>query len=281
MSPLAASFMRCRTPAEFYQLAITFDCTATPSEFAELWNERNILPPEAQAWLASGWESMFAEPTKLQQYHRKQINEYIRAYIGAHSERSDKDLVIAFSGKRGRLFLPLAVWLQYMSDSAVDLVLLQDPLLRFFSGGIPGYGANLAEVLARLGADMNLQGYRRILCLGGSAGGFAALRAGLIAKAANAVCLSGRMPNDGTSAGDTFAVGLDELKGLKKADTAGTRMFCAFGAQYPADRAAAKAFAKAGKALLVPVEGVADHNVAFGLLKQKKLRGFLSETLFA
>jgi hypothetical protein len=280
MSGLVEAFSKCRTPPDFYRLQIPFENTATPTEFDELWNQRSMLPPTAQKWLLSIWRMMFYEPPRLQRFSRSQLGTHIWVYRGSQTAPAHKELVIGFAGRSGRVMLPVAVLLQYLSDARFDFVLLQDPQWTFFLDGIPGYGKNLVEVLLRLSGDLKLAQYDSIRCVGGSGGGAAALRAGVALRALRAISIGGQMPTRGAGAKRESDGELEALtKPWRGVDTNTTQLICAFGAKNEKDRSASIALAQGGPTELVPLEGISDHNALFSLLKERRLTGFMTDVI--
>ena len=88
-------------------------------------------------------------------------------------------VVFAFCGRRQRINMPL--WLFHRWVSALDdvsVVYLRDFDENHFVGGIRSLGSR-AETVAALQGIASQLGARRIVCLGNSSGGYAAMRYGL------------------------------------------------------------------------------------------------------
>ncbi len=281
MNTLVVEFNRCRQPTDFYRLQMPLECTASPTDFADLQRERDRLPQPAQEWLASIWQMMFSERQALRPFVRQAVGSHVWRYASPGSDASGKDLLIAFADQAHRLFLPTAVVLQHLPETPMDVVLVQDPSRNFFMNGVAGYGENLSEVLSRLRADLDPSRYRRLLCLGASSGGAAALRAGVVFGAARAVALCARLPNVEKR---KVAVSEAELQMLlspcKGVDQTRTKLFCVFSALQSVDRAAAASLSADRLAALVPVHGQGKHNLLFTLLQQQRLGRFLRDALF-
>ncbi len=281
MNDLIEAFSRCRLPTDFYRLQIPLECTASPSDFAFLQQAREQLPAPAQEWLSSVWQMMFSEVQALRPFVKQAVGDHVWRYALTGSDAAGKDLLIAFADQAHRIFLPTAVILQHLPDAPMDVVLVQDPSRKFFLTGAAGYGKDLSEVLARLRSDLKPERYRRVICLGGSSGGAAALRAGVVLGAARAVALCGRLPSAEVRAAATQRDVETLLSPCVGVDKSRTTLFCVFSALQSVDRAAAETLAGDGLARLVPVRGQGKHNLLFSLLKQRRLARFLRDALFA
>ena len=96
-------------------------------------------------------------------------------------DKTDTTIMIAFGGL-ARSFggVPGFEFLTSLSDIPVQRIFLADPAGLWYQKGIPGMGDNVWEVAENLKRFCTLNGAKRIVTLGNSAGGFAAILFGAL-----------------------------------------------------------------------------------------------------
>ena len=109
-----------------------------------------------------------------------------------HYSRTDAKndcLAISFTGKRRRMMVALADYLQALNSSATDVLLVRTSKNKAYRDGIPGFGDSLWGSLERLSSFVRSLGYQRIVLVGASAGGVPAIVTGLHLNAGRIIVL--------------------------------------------------------------------------------------------
>lgn len=86
-----------------------------------------------------------------------------------------KVLVIAFAGIQVKKHVPSFHYVNALKERPVNRLHVRDVRQAFYQRGIPETGNNAGSVGEYLRSYVKQRGVRRIICLGGSAGGYAAL----------------------------------------------------------------------------------------------------------
>ena len=96
----------------------------------------------------------------------------------------DPAVAIAFGGLAGRFGgIPPFEFLNLISDIPAYKIFLRDPYGLWYHNGIPGIGNSIREVAHYLRGQCLLRGARRIVTIGNSAGGYAAILFGILIQA--------------------------------------------------------------------------------------------------
>ena len=111
--------------------------------------------------------------------------------------RSEKTLLICFSGRGGRqLSILNAVLMQYTDSTQFDLLVISEPLAESYTQGVPFLGKNEEEVVDWLAKLDLVRDYGRIRTLGYSAGGYPAIMSAYRLDAEMVVSMSCRFLPD-------------------------------------------------------------------------------------
>lgn len=253
---------RCKTPADYYKVQIDINRNATPRDLALLSNRPIPWPNEFDDWLddlAAMAASVRPEPAPFQSV---ELDRTTTLYTG---EKRAPGVVVAFCGKAGLLFVPIALILQYLTPGEFDLLLIREA----YKDSENGTNLSFAENLEKLGAAVGLTRYREIRTLGTSAGGAAALAAGVVTGATRAISFSGHLPSAGiTYRGKATVSEVEQiLRGAKPA----TRFSAVYGAENRFDAGNAMALSKMVPLHHYAIPGVKEHNVVFALHKRNEL----------
>lgn len=100
-------------------------------------------------------------------------------------------VLMVFTGGVGGFGGPLPLVHEWFRRLDASIVYLRDPLDLFYLAGLPSLGGDLPSAVAGLRAIAGSLSAERILCIGTSAGGYAALRYGLDLAAERVLSLSG------------------------------------------------------------------------------------------
>lgn len=196
-----AQAMRCRTVNEFNRLHITLENVLAPAEVDALVRgvRRRVtsMPEPVADWFGRLDKFLGAGSRPIQPYVRRPIANGAFRYAapGRDPERSQRTLVIAFTGDANRLMMPLAMFLQHCPADRYEFVVLFDGTQRFYMGGVDGLGTTLPAMIDAIAARVRPAWFRRSVSFGTSAGGLAAVWAGIALGAARAVSVGGVTPS--------------------------------------------------------------------------------------
>jgi hypothetical protein len=99
-------------------------------------------------------------------------------------------MLIAFAGNGGRLGMPIFEFFNILSDVPATKVFLKDPNVTWYQDGVPGFGDDVLEVAENIKKLALENGARKIVTIGNSAGGYAAILFGVLIGADNVLAFS-------------------------------------------------------------------------------------------
>lgn len=186
----------CRTVNEYNQLHIGLENVCTPRELAEIaklatsrWGFK-----ATRSWLKNYqiWTpELFDTP---QGYGRRTISRHVILYQSPERESCDKDLLVAFTGNARRLMLPVCVFLQYLDSRLWDVVVLKKCARNSYQLGLEGISADFPGLVEFIQTTFSSTQYRRVITLGTSSGGFAAILAARLMGAQRGISIGGFAP---------------------------------------------------------------------------------------
>ncbi len=165
---------------------------AAPAEFAAAVAMADHLSAEAQRVLRKSIVGQSVRKAEVQAYVRRALAPDVLVYSAADGSASDRTLVVGLTGATGRLAAPVGIVLQSLPARHHDFVLLRDAAGAHFDLGVSGYANSLPTLAHRLGADLGIARYRRVVTLGTSMGGLPALRLGVVLPADLSISVGGR-----------------------------------------------------------------------------------------
>lgn len=281
-----AEIMRRRTANLINQLHIALENMLAPGEVCALVDESRErgtnLPAPAAHWLGRMDTLLRGGGQAVQPYDRRTINKSAAVYAapGTEAERSDRTVVIAFTGDAHRLMLPIALFLQQCPADRYEVLLLNDLRRSLYLRGIEGFGSDFPETLERIRTLVPAPSNGRIVSFGTSAGGLAAIWAAIGLGLARAVSVGGVTPDEIGERVQTqglSASGFDEaIRG-----NAGRLPEVLLVAGEQNERDGRKALSMAGRvpATLISVPDCANHNVLHVLWSRGELGPFLERVL--
>lgn len=244
------------THADYQRLADRLFKYATPGELEALVLRVTAASP-FRVWLRGLYELVTLHTGIPNAYHGDHVSPAISRYSGG---RTAHTVIVAFCGRSQLLHGPTATILQYFPCESFDVLVLRDPDIKGFTKGIAGFADSFTELITKLRTQFALDHYSEIRCFGGSSGGAAALAAGQLLGASRLVSFVGQPPSQSKSYGQTS--GAEELREIISAGPDGAgRAFAVFGADNREDLKGAEALSKFLNLTLVPIEGIADHNI--------------------
>lgn len=253
------------------RIHIDFEDIATPLETASLKASESTLPELSRQWLArlTGFVPTLASAP--QRYQRIDHQPGVVVFDDPSIRRRRKNCLIAFSGAAGRLMLPLPVFLQFLPSAEWTVVKLATRK-NYYLDGIAGFSDSLEETIDRVDALMKLRSYRKVVTIGTSSGGFAALAAAVRTGAFRGIALGAFVPK---VEGDALHVRLARL-GLPQKVKDQVDLRIVYAARAALDRDHARQLRKLVRGHLVPLEDLGQHNVLFSMLERGELAGFMA-----
>lgn len=214
------------------------------------------------------------------------------AHVRVVRQPDARGTLLVFGGLLGGLsHIPDRHLDRLLADLPANVIYLRDPYSQVFLKGVPELGPDEPAMQAALIRQIADLGGGRVVTMGGSAGGYAALRAGLAIGADAVISLAGFVTPGAAEAGDHVhgRQGLDELFGgdpeehdLRPAlrSDGRLRLTHIVGGSYAPDLARAKAIEGLENATVLVLRGVDTHHVALPAIADGTLRQIL-EGLFA
>lgn len=214
------------------------------------------------------------------------------AHVRVVRQPDARGTLLVFGGLLGGLsHIPDRHLDRLLADLPANVIYLRDPYSQVFLKGVPELGPDEPAMQAALIRQIADLGGGRVVTMGGSAGGYAALRAGLAIGADAVISLAGFVTPGAAEAGDHVhgRQGLDELFGgdaqthdLRPALRSDPRLRLTHvvGGSYAPDLARARAIEGLDNARVLVMPGVDTHHVALPAIADGTLRQIL-ESAFA
>ena len=277
---------RCATVNQFNRLHITLENTLAPAEVCALIDRVRAggleVPAPAAHWLARSDELLRGGGRQVQPYLRHRIAEGATMYAatGTAVERAARTLLVAFSGDANRMMMPTALFLQHLAAARHEVLLLVDRTRRFYLGGVAGLGDDLPSTIRRIEAIAAPSRFARAVAFGTSAGGLAAVWAGVELRLARAVSVGGVAPEavaERVQTQDLDTRGFDEA--LRRHAHALPEVVLVAGETNLRDTEKALQMAARLPARYVVVPGSTHHNVLWDVWQRGELDGFLADLI--
>lgn len=159
------------TPGQFQALRLELLDGQAASHLPDMHQENSLtwISHSAASFDKAG--KAFAEP-----FRRQCLDPYMRLFSHPDSSagKGNKTLIVAVSGASQRMMMQLAIFLQNLDASEVDVLFLKYPKKLGFSNGMPGLDADFKGMLERMG-EFPFHQYRRVAAMGTSGGALPAL----------------------------------------------------------------------------------------------------------
>jgi hypothetical protein len=226
------------------------------------------LPKPSLAWLGrlrSLCPDVFTAP---QHYERRVLNAHVTGYEGHGVSKGNKSLLLAFCGNARRLMMPVSIFLQFVDCRAWDVVVIKKPKGTSYMDGLEGVCVNFTGLTDYLKAAKGPAEYRRLVTLGTSGGGFAAILAAISMGADRGISVGGSPPRSFVS---------DKALAQKESPKRDLRFV--HGAGCISDRESAVSMAKQFGGRVHEVVEADQHNVLKPLLRRGLLAGFLTDII--
>jgi hypothetical protein len=271
------------TPLELDALRSELAPMRHAAETALRDHEHHGPSPAQQSWVEnlSRLAGRSGKP-RPEPFVRQRVRRRVTLFTAGGS-RSGKTLAICFSGRAQRMMLPLAVFLQNLDSTQVDVAFIRDPTRNSYRLGIGGVADTLEASIDKLGDLLGLEEYRSVVSIGTSGGAVPAVMSALRLRLDAAFSVGGNRPDDPRwNAAD--GTGLKEtLLRYAGACTEVPTLFLVFGANSIKDKEAATALAGVVPAQLLEISAPnvpVEHNALFPLAVSGGLAGLLESTVF-
>lgn len=287
-------FSYCATAAQLNKALGTLEHRLTPLEWECLndWRQAGqLLDVPCMPKFEMAINSWFQVMRKMMQASDKKAAEPFCAerlapavsYFYGPGKRSEKTLVVCFSGRGGRqLSVPNTILMQYTDSARYDLLVVSEPLALSYRLGIPTLGKNEEEVVTWLSKLSLMKDYCKIRTLGFSAGGYPSIMAAYRLKAELAICINGRFLKDKRSKPVKYmARWLRMWRAVCRGACA--RVEVHYSVDISRDRKFAKMAARftRGKRLGLELDDSKVHRVFLYLAERGELMGYLNSSIFS
>jgi hypothetical protein len=278
-STLASEYLtlasQCRTQNQFNKLHIGLENLLAPAEFGYFADlaTRQGLPALSYPWLvriADLSPGVFDSP---QQFSRSILSKNVLLYRDASRDVAEKSLLVVFCGNGQSPGMPTSAFLQSLDSRAWDVALLRKgPQKRSYLEGLEGLSSHFPGVIRYVRSATSARQYQRAITFGVSGGGYAAILAAILMKAARGVSICGSPPQSPLGFWLRWQLAIRQASAGR-----GPEFDFVYGADYSYDREAAQSLLSSFGGRLRPVADVDDHNALSALLKRGQLADFLNE----
>jgi hypothetical protein len=249
----------------FNRLHIDLENVCSPLEIVEV----RKLGPSKYPQITGRWLRHFRKwaPNLLeapQGFKRRAISYPVMLYQDPAYDVGEKSLLVAFADDARRLMLPICVFLQYVDSRRWDVVVLKRSL-RSHTRGLDRMPMDFHGVIDYVEAEVRPAQYRRVITLGTSRGGFAAIWAAMLMRASRGISICGCPPR-------RLPTSLKDRPAAPDVD-----LCYVFGSDQ--DRKAALSLQELFGGRLRPVPDIDDHVVLYHMLMRRQFGEFLNEML--
>ena len=152
------------------------------------------VPFEFHSWRRQTKKEIARHPDS-RRWQRRTINENIQHYSASRTIDKDKTLIVGFCSSSMRLMMPISRFLMHLDADRFDVLLLRDPGRNHYVHGIPGVCGNIDMLCDWLRAEVGNMLYKEVISIGTSAGGVAALCAGVANNWKRAISVGADSPS--------------------------------------------------------------------------------------
>lgn len=284
-----AEMLRCTDPSEMRLRGDSIVLYATPKELTDLLSlparkldrgkmamivslQRNLLHP-ATVWAHFRWRRRILRfidhgSRNSSQWSRTTISRDAILYHSPEVDRSEKQLIVGFSGNAMRLMMPTYLMLCSLDPQRYDLLLLKDSKREQYINGIDSMGESINALASFLNHYVTANSYQNGIALGTSGGGPAAIYVALKNRWPGAVVFGSGDPERHP--------GLAELLRTQGEENGCSSILVNYGGRHKDDCVSAEKVKKlVPMAQLKPDTRFRKHNIVYALL----LRGELAARL--
>ena len=268
---------QCRTQNQFNGLHIDLENLVTPIEISSLARvaQSRQLPKPVYPWLEKLARLSPGLLDSPQRFERTALSENLFFYRDPRKDAGHKRLLVGFTGGARRLMMPIAIFLQALDSQLWDVVLLRKgPERRPYTRGLEGLSRSLPGVLQFIQTAVGAKEYQRVVTLGTSGGGHAALLAAILMDGVLGVSVGGSSPQMPIGLGLRLRLAMHQARTSHRPE-----LKLVFGADCARDREHALSLQASFGGRLYSVAGVAEHNPFRALLARGEFAEFLREIL--
>ena len=260
---------RCPTQNKLNRLHIGLENVCTPRELAEIdklarsrreFEATRLWLKKYQMWTPE----LFDRP---QDYGRRTISRHVILYQSPEREACNKDLLVAFAGNARRLMMPVSVFLQFLDCRLWDVAVFKKCTRNSYLLGLEGISADFPGLVDFIETTLAPTKYRRVITLGTSGGGFAAILAARLMGAERGISIGGSLPK----------VAQSSTIGKQRASDRPDLCFV-YASESAVDHQSALALLRFFGGRLCPVPGTS-HNPIGSMMKNGQFGDFIEEML--
>jgi hypothetical protein len=279
-------FSDCTIRADFLRKIIKYENLLSPNEFLSLLSDNNSnIPDIGRDQLNKTVKMIYLTDKQIHSFSRKKLSSNVNFYQSTKAVNPHKSLLICFCGHVNRLFLPIPVFLQSIPEDDFDVLIYSDPSGYAYLTGVPEFSNGLNTLFEDTQKFIDFKSYKRLITLGTSGGGSAALYFGVKIKAEKAIsvcgkhrALSKKLAQKNTS-GMLDVFQFDKIDQQEMAATS-TQFKLVFGEKNHEDTVGALSLRKhMKKAQLLSIKDLSEHNAFMFFLIKGKLSEFIHNLL--
>jgi hypothetical protein len=280
---------QCRSQNQSNKLHIDLENLLAPGELIQIADlaKTQQLPPSSCRWLESIERfspELFDSP---QRYRRRALCEceHVLIYQDPDRDAASKSLLVAFAGNGRRLGMPTSVFLQCLDSAAWDVVLLRKgPQKKSYVQGLEGISTHFPGLIRYLQTAATPRQYRRVVTLGTSGGGYAAILAAVLMNTSRGISICGAPPKSPSGLSVQWKLASFRVRrqlAICQRATGKPRqdLHFVYGADCAPDRESALSLLSSFDGMLRPAAEVGEHNLLGALLKRGQFTDFLNEML--
>ena len=262
----------CQTQNQFNRVHIDLENILAPLELANFarFAVTRDLPEQTRDWLRKLETQVPEIFESSQQFGRRTVGP-LTLYQNANRDVRNKGLLVAFCGNARRLMVPVSVFLQFVDSHSWDIAVLKKDSDSSYLDGL-GLAPDLRGLTDYIQVATSAAQYRRVMTVGTSGGGFAALWAALLMEADRGISIGGCPQRQAAAAAR-------EARDRRSASARETEFRSVYGEGCIRDQRSAVGLVEIFGGKLEPVPGIDGHNVLGRLLHRGVLAPFLQEML--
>jgi hypothetical protein len=271
--------VKCRTPNEFNRLHIALENRITPLEFVAL---SKIISDCYSSTTNMTWLEKLSRQLRLSR--KPQPERYIRTRIKSNmylysdqTPRSGKVLAICFSGGARRLQMPTPTFLQHLSASRVDVILLQRHHNWNYNNGLGGLADSFETLVNVIEQVTKPWEYQSAVTYGTSGGGLPALLTAIYLGLDKGIAIGGASVESNRW---RFLKDTVRFQQAVERHADKPKLLSVFGADFKRDAVAAAELRRYFPTEFWPIPGESGHGAIQKYLRTRELCSFLSTVLF-
>ncbi len=178
-------------PERLHELTMLAVRELAPHQLRRLYQSIAAMrDPQAEKFLAQAPLRPVLLRQEPPEFDNHPLASHARLFCAAGVPKERKVLLVVFAGINGEVFMATPRLLMRLPRGRFDLLRLRHADLLDYPHGVPGFAGSFAALFHRIAALA--KGYDAVATLGGSLGGYSALRAAVLLRARHGISLAGR-----------------------------------------------------------------------------------------